>query len=86
MADDPLITEINVLAEAQQKMVNEQEKEAGAAEQDRSERMETLKKQLANSEHNSKENQIELKNKDALKDFQNINLNQRFLIFVDLID
>jgi hypothetical protein len=57
MADDPLITEINVLAEAQQKMVNEQEKEAGAAEQDRSERMETLKKQLANSEHNSKENQ-----------------------------
>ena len=56
MADDPLITEINVLAEAQQKMVNEQEKEAGAAEQDRSERMETLNKQLANSEHNSKEN------------------------------
>ena len=33
--------------------------------------------------HNNKENQIELKNKDALKDFQNINLNQRFLIFVD---
>ena len=33
--------------------------------------------------YNNKENQIELINKDALKDFQNIKLNQRLLIFVD---